>query len=123
MDERMRVRRTTASLLGGLLPAALFAQPLADPTRPPPSIEMLVPTIAGEEARLSSILLSPDRKLAVIDGAPVRLGARIGSAKLVEITPTQVVLQEGAARRVLRLHPGVEKKSRAARGDEGGSKP
>jgi MSHA biogenesis protein MshK len=55
------------------------------------------------------VLISPGRKLAVIDGQTVALGGRLGDATVVAIAPTQVVLQTGATYQTLKLLPGIEK--------------
>jgi MSHA biogenesis protein MshK len=93
------------------------AQTLRDPMRPPGAS---APADAGAEAqggegqgasvRLQSILLSPGRKFAVINGQEVRLGGRVGDATLIAISETGVVLKRGDERQSVQLLPGVEKK-------------
>jgi MSHA biogenesis protein MshK len=56
------------------------------------------------------VLISPGRKLAVIDGRTVTLGERVGDATVVAIAPAQVILQRGGSYQTLKLHPGIEKK-------------
>ncbi len=112
--------------------AALWAagtangQQLADPTRPPQALEMeRAPGADAGSGRLESVLLSPRRKLAVIDGVPVALGAKLGEATLVSIEPAQVVLREPDGDRVLKLYPEVAKKTKngaAPRDDRGGKR-
>ena len=85
------------------------AQALNDPMRPATaSIETQAETAAV--SRLQSVLISPTRNIAVIDGRAVRLGERVGDAQLVAIGPAEVTLQRGAERQVLRLHPGIAKR-------------
>jgi MSHA biogenesis protein MshK len=86
-----------------------FAQVLQDPTRPP-SASPSVQDTKSESSRLQSVLISPGRKLAVIDGRTVTLGERVGDARVVAIAPAQVILQRGAEYQTLKLHPGIEKK-------------
>jgi MSHA biogenesis protein MshK len=91
---------------------AALAQPLADPTRPP-NVSPTEPTLGASRestTRLQSVLISPTRKLAVIDGQTVRLGGRVGDATLVDISETQVVLQRHGGNETLKLHPAAEKK-------------
>jgi len=57
--------------------------------------------------RLQSVLISPDRKLAIIDGETVALGGTVGDATLVQITETGVTLKRGAQVTRLELYPGV----------------
>jgi hypothetical protein len=46
----------------------------------------------------------------VIDGRVVQLGERVGDARLVAISESQVVLQRANGRETLKLNPIVEKK-------------
>jgi MSHA biogenesis protein MshK len=114
-----------SSLRAGPLLAALalsgmaWAQgALVDPTRPPNALAPMGGGGAGaggEEAastgpRLQSVLISPNRRLAVIDGRTVPLGGTVAGAVLVQVAETHVVLKQGAETRTLDLHPGVSKK-------------
>lgn len=103
-----------ALLAGSSASQAALAQPLGDPMRPPatpgPSPAQAAGEAAPAAARLQSVLISPGRRVAVIDGRVVRLGERIGDATLVAISESQVVLQRADARETLKLNPGVEKK-------------
>jgi len=93
---------------------ASLAQALTDPTRPPteplPSDAAAAPADASKP-RLQTILISPTRKLAVIDGQTVALGQRFGDARLVSISETAVVLKRGDRAETLRLLPGELEKS------------
>ena len=105
-----------------LLPCALLAfgaslaqaQALSDPTRPP----QVTPGVARESGapaaapatRLQSILISPARKLAVIDGRTVTVGARVDDATVVQIAETHVTLRQGGELKTLELYPGIERK-------------
>ncbi len=90
---------------------------LPDPTRPPlaaetPGSPSGTGGVAGEAPSapgLQSILLSPGYKAAIIDGRQVRLGGKIGDAKVVEIRAGEVVLQKGKQREVLKLYPTIRK--------------
>ncbi len=87
------------------------AQLLSDPTRPP-GIPLSEGAAEASTAvpRLQSILISPMRKLAVINGQTVPLGGRIGDATLLAISETSVTLRRGAHLEILRLLPDVAKK-------------
>jgi MSHA biogenesis protein MshK len=103
----------TAAVCAAPAPAA--AQGLADPTQPPASMDALVAGGASEGGPvLQSILISPQRRVAVIDGETVKAGDIIGDARVVRITETEVVLQAGDDMRRLRIYPDVEKTSAAA---------
>jgi MSHA biogenesis protein MshK len=131
MDERMSACRwILGGLLGCSVHAAIGAQELSDPTKPP-NVLASPQAAAGADAlqgnRLQSVLLSRGRKIAVIDGEPVALGGKVGNAILVSISPSEVVLKEGNEARVVKLYPGTEKKPSAKRSaratSAGGAKP
>ncbi|HEX6828748.1 MAG TPA: MSHA biogenesis protein MshK [Burkholderiales bacterium] len=98
-------------------------QELTDPTRPA-DVRDSVAAGAPQGPVLQSVLISPVRRVAVIDGQTVPLGGRFGAATLVAVTETEVVLKEGNARRHLRLLPAVEKGAAAqSRGGKQKDKP
>ncbi len=80
---------------------------LPDPTRPLGG-HMATPKPAAPPATpappvLQSILLSPQRRLAMINGRTVSVGEQVGDAQVVEILPYEVVLKRGAQEVRLRL--------------------
>lgn len=117
--------RLIACCLGVLLAGMAAAQsaPLADPTRPPGAGgESGAEAAAPEGVRLQSVLISPTRRVAVIDGRAVALGGRIGDATLETITESAAVLRYADRRETLWLMPGVDKRERrsaAAAREEG----
>lgn len=81
------------------LPLAGWAtDDLQDPTRPP-SFAASEPAAASQPSaprlQLNSILIARDRRVAVINGEPVRVGSRIGGAHVLSIEPSRVVLRRG----------------------------
>ena len=97
------------------------AQALRDPTRPPGATGA---RIAGERAaptgglKLQSILISPDRRAAIISGHVVRLGESVQGHRLVAIGEGDVVLRMDGKSRTLRLFPAVDlRQSAVATGD------
>lgn len=105
-----------ALLAGSSASQAALAQALRDPMRPPAAAEGGAVAAAGEApvaARLQSVLISPARRVAVIDGRVVRVGERVGDATVVAISESQVVLQRADARETLKLNPVVEKRPAA----------
>ncbi|MBC3875270.1 MSHA biogenesis protein MshK [Undibacterium sp. LX15W] len=89
----------------------VHAQDLKDPTRPPNSLS---PSREGlqepSDPVLQSVLIAPNRKLAIIDGQTVKLYAKFGDQTLVRITETSVVLKRGSQLQTLNLHPDFSKK-------------
>jgi hypothetical protein len=60
------------------------------------------------DAVLGTILYSPDRKLAIIDGRIVGPGDQIRGARIVDITPGSVVLRGSDGRlRLLTMASGA----------------
>ena len=87
-----------------------FAQALSDPMQPP---AFAVPsggasTAAPTELVLQSTLLSKGRRIAMIDGKPMKVGDRLGAAKIVAIDSTSVTLREAETIRVLKLYQNIE---------------
>lgn len=96
---------TRLRLLSLILPAILItpvAQALEDPTRPP---DFRVAPPAAREVReysLDSIVVGPDRRVAVIDGVARTEGERFSGKTLVRIYPDRVTLKEQGRTRILR---------------------
>ncbi len=94
------------------------AEILNDPTRPPASLDAPVRQESGARDAgpvLQSVLISPTRKVAIINGETVRLGEKFGDARVVKIAEDEVVLRNGNDLQVLKLFPQVEKKQGARR--------
>jgi hypothetical protein len=96
--------------------SVLAAESLPDPTKPAVDIpyesetgkvgvgnELPVPKKEG----LQSIIISHQRRAAVINGVTVAQGEKIGDATLVEVRGNSVVLQSSQGKRVMELFPGV----------------
>lgn len=115
MAERLSAARAFCVLTAVAASSAAAAQAgLPDPTRPP-AASADAGTAAARDGRsahrLQSVLISRQRKLAVIDGRTVPLGGRIDDAVVVAITETGVTLRRGAATQVLPLNAGVHKEA------------
>jgi MSHA biogenesis protein MshK len=92
------------SAMLSLLSMNVDAASLNDPTRPPmsrPVIKTQASAPAG--ARLTAVLFSDERRVAVIDGKPVREGDRIADAVVTRITSDTVTLTKSQRAEVLRL--------------------
>ncbi len=96
-----------------MLAMAMFgasAQGLSDPTRPPTATAADGVAVASAQAtQLQSVLISPNRRVAVINGTSVPLGGKFGEATLVRVTETEVELRTGGEKQVLTLLPGIDK--------------
>src|SRR5262249_16196327 len=77
-------------LLVALIPLPVLAAPFADPMRPPSASE--TPALAASGGpRLESVLIAPDRRIAVINGEQVSVGGRVGAGEVIRITESEVV--------------------------------
>jgi len=98
-----------------------FADNLPDPTLPPASIgrtpEGPPPAPGAAAPVLQSVLISPTRRVAIINGQTVKQGDKIGDARVVRITEGTVVLRSDKEMQTLKLFPGIEKQRSAGRAD------
>lgn len=105
----------------GLMALALVhgaeAWALDDPMRPPhytAAAKAAQPARKAESWTLNSILITAQRRVAVINGQRVEVGAYVGSARVVAIEATQVRMQSGRRSLTLNLVPvNVKQFSRA----------
>jgi MSHA biogenesis protein MshK len=65
--------------------------------------------------RLESVLIGPDRRIAVISGQQYRMGDKFGEGRIVRINESEVAIRSGESVEVLKLIPGVEKRLRPRR--------
>lgn len=99
-----------ALLAPGTVPA--MAQVLTDPTRPPAELAAEIPAVEGAASplhRLQSVIISPKRRAAIINGQVVELGGKYGDAILTKVEEDEVVLKSDTSQEVLKLYPSVEK--------------
>ena len=92
-------------LLGPGLAGSVHA--LKDPTRPtdPGNYFGSTESRSGGSWSLQSILSSPQRRIAVINGTRVKEGDRIGSARVVRIHDSHVLLNSRGRTLTLHLFP------------------
>lgn len=102
--------RAIAFALAVFASRGVEAAPFADPTRPPAAAAEAAGAEAAPAPRLQSVLIAPNRRIAVIEGQAVPLGGSYGEARLIRITESEVVLQSGEQKETLKLLPGVEKR-------------
>ena len=89
-----------------------LAAPFVDPTRPP-LIEL--PSSAGEGQpagpRLESVLIAPDRRIAVINGQQFTVGGKVSGGEVVRITESEVVIRKAEGTQTLKLVPEFAKRA------------
>lgn len=99
-----------AGLVMPLLFSLANAEEMNDPTRPPASIytpDDSSDANAKKPTGLQSIIISKQRRAAIIDGQTVELGGKYGDSKLIEVNEGNVVLLSARGKQVLTLFPGV----------------
>jgi len=86
-----------------------------DPMRPPGAASSAVQGSASAPpaSGLQAVITSPQRKLAVIDGAVVPLGAAVRAGTLAGVSDSVAVLKKNGDSDVLLMHPGIEKRRRS----------
>jgi MSHA biogenesis protein MshK len=92
------------------------AAPFADPTRPPDAKGDEGDGAARSGPRLESVLIAPDRRIAVISGQQVTIGSRFGDGEVVGITESEVRIRKPAGEESLRLFPAGAPRRPAAKG-------
>lgn len=94
-----------ATLAFGTMSA--HAQSLNDPMRPPQFSAAASPVKAGPV--LQSVIISKERRYAIISGERIAVGGAYGDAKLVRIAENEVTLRDTAGDTVLKLVPEIKK--------------
>ena len=98
---------------------AAWAQPILDPTRPPPD---WLPTKPGAEGiaspsaanggeappQLQSLLVSSSRRFAIIEGQLLTVGDAFRDSRVVEVRSTEVLLRSERGTQTLKLFPDVQ---------------
>jgi len=107
----MRYLRFLAALICVVTGSTAVAQALRDPTRPPPAASAGVAASRIEQSGwvLQSVLISPERRYAIINGEVVALGGSIAGAELVAIAEERVTLRTQEGLRIVRLYPDVRR--------------
>ncbi len=84
------------------------AQALRDPTRPPgPGMHGAGRAEQQSGWNLQSVLISPERRYAIINGEVVPVGGTVAGAELVAVAPERVTLRTRDGLRIVRLFPDV----------------
>lgn len=99
-----------ALLTIGSMGHAQSDDPVRDPTTPLGRTETFIATGDSHNYQLDSVLISAQRKLAIINGNSVREGQQIpgsGGIKVLRILPQKVVLHQGTKTWTLELSPAV----------------
>lgn len=89
-----------------------LAQSLPDPTRPYGTMYGKGGSSANSASSpvLQSVLITPQRRMAIISGHSVTVGEKFGEAKVIKITETEVTLAQGREVQVVKLFSELEKR-------------
>ena len=102
-----RISAVLALCCAGVASAAV-AQTLRDPTRPPAAgANRVVGKMQASGWILQSVLISPERRYAIINGEVVALGGSIAGADLISIAAERVTLRTREGLRIVYLFPDV----------------
>ena len=108
--DMINMQRATVMLLC-MLSGTAWGYALPDPTRPPAEIGggdgMVASPQLPPAKGLMSVIISPTRCAAIIDGKTFNLGEQYDGSKLVRISASGVVLQGPKGLRTMALFPGV----------------
>ena len=114
------------ALLCGLLlliaASGLQAEPLRDPTRPPQSLTVPARVETTSKWQVSSILISADRRVAMVNGRAVQVGDRVSGARVLAIAADSVRLRNEKKEFTVRLHTQRIKEPVAETGEKGEGK-
>ena len=99
MARRLTLRLAAMAIAAS--PPTLLAAPFADPTRPPSLDGVRAEAAIGP--RVESILIAPDRRIAVINGQEVTIGSRIGDGEVVRISESEVRIRKPGGEESLKL--------------------
>jgi MSHA biogenesis protein MshK len=95
--------------------AVSAAAAMNDPTRPPASLPESAAAAVSAPLRappvLQSVIIGRASRAAIIDGERVEIGGRYRDAQVVRIAEDEVILRKDNMTQVLRMYPGVEKKT------------
>lgn len=94
------------------LSSAGHGAPFGDPTRPPRADGDRGAPLSGP--RLESVLIAPDRRVAVISGQQVTIGSRFSDGEVVRITESEVLIRRPSGEQSLKLFSGPEKRAAPA---------
>jgi len=101
------VIRLSLILMG--LSGAVQASNLPDPTRPPAGMDATISVVAPSGPVLQLIRTIDGKRMAIISGQAVKVGAKVGEAIVTRIDEDRVVLRGAEGVQTLKLFPEVEK--------------
>ncbi len=108
----------------GTVPALALDDPTRPPgLRPPPASAGAAGGVRRARWVLQSTLISPERRLAIVNRRTVAVGGRINGARVVAILPASVVLEHKGRRIQLHMGRSARVHKRASAPVQGGGQP
>ncbi|HEY8100815.1 MAG TPA: MSHA biogenesis protein MshK [Burkholderiaceae bacterium] len=104
------IAQAVLMLLFPIAASNAYAEQLRDPTRPADMLGRGQSEVAAPGPVLQYVLISPQRRIAIISGKTLKVGDKYGDAHVVGISETEVVLQNGKTQQTLKLFPDVHKR-------------
>lgn len=84
---------------------------LRDPTRPPTDLSSgNAGSLVTSGPQLQSVFISAHQRSAIISGQRFTIGEKLGDARVVGITESEVILKNGSGLQTLKLFPDVGKR-------------
>ena len=100
-----------ALIVAGLLAAAAAARaedvPVRDPMQPYRAVAGPAGSVAAPRFALTAVLISPTRRVAIVNGKPYECGERVNGAEILRIDPDAVHLREHGSEIVVLLGHAV----------------
>jgi len=100
------LNRTVLGLLLSCLAITCFAEEkLRDPTRPYTAVERKA--VAAPRYVVNAIIVSPERRVAIVNGQRVGVGESVDNATVISIERQQLVLETNGRRITASLNDGA----------------
>ena len=105
MPERLTRLATLALLMIGTCSVCLASEHLRDPTRPYSAKQ--VATAGAPRFVVNAIIVSAERRVAIVNGQRVGVGGSVDNATVVSIEKERLVLETNGKKTTIRLHEGA----------------
>ena len=106
------LKRCSVVLIAALTCATSYGQAdFRDPTQPMDGGSISHNNAKAEPLKLNSILISAERKVAVINGLPVQINERVAGAKVIKILDDRVVVVYEGKEQTLLLRKQIKQLS------------
>lgn len=107
MRKQLRLQIVVGSMLIVLTNFCLGAEFMRDPTRPYTARELSAAT--APRFVVNAIIISPERRVAIVNGRRVGVGDSVGNATVIAIEKEKMVLELDGKRITTGLHDGASR--------------